>query len=138
MSDETDVLAQFEKDRRSLRGRLHRLKYRLEGRKYRLQEQLTRRFPRLANEGSATARAIDYTFDGFPLEENYQDKAEAVSHLQLIWDIMDDWGDGRRVNVERAQQGLGEIYQSYMGSYAQRRKAEHAGDQGVAPIATSE
>ena len=74
--------------------------------RYRLQmawEDVWVKRPWIANEGEATARVIDMSFlKGFPMEEDYASTEEAVAHLQQIWNILDDWGDGRRINVIRA------------------------------------
>ena len=105
----------------------HRL-WRLKSKASNAWDRTTTRFPRLTNEGEATARAIDFSFNGYPLEENYRDKEEAVMHLQMIWDIIDDWGDGRRINVERAQNGLGDIVREYRDDYEKERAARLASE----------
>ena len=79
----------------SLQSKVHRIKYRLE-----------RRFPRLVNEGEATARVVNMAFGGYPMAKDFQSKEEAVHLLQAIWDIVDNWGDGRRINVEWARGGV--------------------------------
>lgn len=65
-------------------------------------ERLKLRFPRLVNEGEATARVIDDAFGGYPLEEDFETKEDAVRLLQAIWDIVDNW-DGSRINVAWSQ-----------------------------------
>lgn len=56
------------------------------------------RAPWFMNEGEATCVAIDYCFDGFPLEKNFESKEDAVAMLAHIWNTLDDW-DGSRSNV---------------------------------------
>ena len=120
-----DTLAQI----RGRRGyRFHRLlarhRWRLRASGESLRLRLQRHYPRFVNEGMATAHVVDSTFRGLPLPEHYADKLEAVMHLQLIWDVLDDLGDGRRINVHRAHEGLAELRDTYRRAY--ERRSGHA------------
>lgn len=73
--------------------------------KYRLQwfwERHMEKLPWVRNEGQATAKLIDYQLNGYPMTEDHTLES-AMDKLQTIWSILDDWGDGRRINVLRAE-----------------------------------
>ncbi|WP_159600243.1 hypothetical protein [Agromyces humi] len=67
--------------------------------------ELEHLFPAIVNEGEATAIAANLAFPNYPSSRDYRTKQDAVEHLQLLWNILDDW-DGSRRNVLRSQYGL--------------------------------
>lgn len=77
-------------------------RYRVSARLSRFWHRAQMRFPRLVNEGAATALVVDMCFDGYPMAKDFATKEDAVRLLQSIWDVVDNW-DGSRVNVPWSQ-----------------------------------